>query len=200
MTSLVHGSQPKTSCKTDVACANIKKAAAFQYKRPCCKPDDAPVINHPSQTEWVSFPLEFISDVAPDPVKATNTVYDDAKYTIIGNTMFVQYYYYHNDNTGASAGGANGSYSLKLPNIPILADYANETNQHVGIAYVGSNDGINPTETKPGLVIFDPSEDALKLLYFNGTTLELVVPGGNGDLSRPGVEFSVSATLQLVPI
>jgi len=197
MTSLVHGTQSKPSCGTD-GCINIRKPAAFQYKRPCCKPDDAPIINHPSQSEWISFPLEFISDMAPDPVKATNTIYDDAKYTIINNTMFVQYYDYHDDNTGASAGG--GSYSLKLPNIPILADYANETNQHVGIAYVGSKDGVNPTETKLGHVMFDPSEDALKLLYFNGTTVELVEPGGDGDLSRDVVEFSVSATLQLVPI
>ena len=63
-------------------------------------------------SDWQSFTMT-IDAVTIAPTKATTTIYDDAYWRRVGDSMEIVYTYYHTDNTGTGAG--DGIYLFEIP-------------------------------------------------------------------------------------
>lgn len=71
-----------------------------------------PVNYGPPVTDWVQFTM-VITGSSSNPTKANTTLFDNAYWRRVGDSMEIVYTYAHNNNTGAAAG--SGTYLFGLP-------------------------------------------------------------------------------------
>ena len=106
-------SQRRTTTKHFIYKAVFFAVAAFQIplvslSSPVVKRDALTV------TDWQTFPM-LIEATTSGPTKATSPNYDTAIYRIVGDSMEIDYVYYHDVSHNAGTDPGTGLYLFKLP-------------------------------------------------------------------------------------
>lgn len=110
--SRTFNSAPSRTCATTSCC---KRTSTFNFTKKCCETTNRAV--PASENKWTPFTMNVRLSSQTSPVIKANDALENAVYKADGDTLFIQYYYRHDDNTGASNGTAPGSgtYLFDLP-------------------------------------------------------------------------------------